>query len=69
LRKDWSKEVLNQLIKYNPQQLDFYAGKKYREYLIPQLETKGIKCVIPLEGKGIGEQLKYYKDQLSSKQN
>ncbi|MEH7744737.1 DUF6884 domain-containing protein [Neobacillus drentensis] len=63
-RKTWSKDVFAELIKLAPQQFDFYAGKKYREYLIPNLENNGIKCNIPLEGKGIGEQLKFYKDQL-----
>lgn len=63
-RREWSKEVFNQLLKLAPQQFDFYAGKKYREYLIPLLVNNGIKCHTPLEGKGIGEQLKFYKDQL-----
>ncbi|PGY09125.1 DUF6884 domain-containing protein [Bacillus sp. AFS031507] len=63
-RKEWSRDVFDQLIKLEPQQLDFYAGKKYREYLIPLLENSWIQCNIPLEGKGIGEQLKFYKDQL-----
>ena len=35
-------------------QIDFYAGSKYREYLIPALEQDGISCNVPLEGKGIG---------------
>jgi hypothetical protein len=37
-RKEWSKEVFNELIKLNPKHIDFYAGAKYREYLIPLLE-------------------------------
>ncbi|MEH7502925.1 DUF6884 domain-containing protein [Neobacillus drentensis] len=63
-RKEWSNEVFEQLIKLEAHKFDFYAGKKYREYLIPLLENRGIPCYIPLEGKGIGEQLKFYKDQL-----
>jgi hypothetical protein len=63
-RKEWSKVVFAELIKLEPQQIDFYAGKKYREYLIPLLKNSGISCRIPLEGKGIGEQLKFYKDYL-----
>lgn len=63
-RKEWAKEVFEKLIKMNPQQIDFYAGKKYREYLIPLLEQNGIKCHVPLEGKGIGRQLGFYKEQL-----
>jgi hypothetical protein len=63
-RKKWSKDVFEQLIKLEPQQFDFYAGQKYREYLIPLLEDSGIQYQIPLVGKGIGEQLKFYNDQL-----
>jgi hypothetical protein len=66
-RKEWAKEVYDQMIKLNPQEIDFYAGKKYREYLIPLLEQNRIKCHVPLEGKGIGVQLGFYKEQLQIK--
>jgi cytoplasmic iron level regulating protein YaaA (DUF328/UPF0246 family) len=66
-RNEWANEVYEQMIQMNPQQIDFYAGKKYREYLIPLLEKKGIICHVPLEGKGIGEQLGFYKEQLASR--
>jgi hypothetical protein len=64
-RKEWSKEVFNELIKLNPKHIDFYAGLKYREYLIPLLELVRVKCHVPLKGKGIGEQLSFYKKQLT----
>lgn len=65
-RKEWSLFVLKQLEErfqgqYN---IDFYAGKKYREKLIPELEKNGIKCNTPLQGKGIGEQLSFYTTHL-----
>ncbi|MBT2616128.1 MULTISPECIES: DUF6884 domain-containing protein [unclassified Bacillus (in: firmicutes)] len=61
-RKNWSEIVIKQLdnLQINITQIDFYAGAKYREYLIPVLEEKGIVCNVPLKGKGIGEQLQYY---------
>lgn len=62
-RKEWSKDVFNELLKLKPTHLEFYAGKKYREYLIPLLQERGIHCHVPLEGKGIGEQLGFYKEQ------
>jgi hypothetical protein len=65
-RKEWSKRVFEQLVNSKPVQLDFYAGKKYREYLIPLFEYAGIKCEVPLERKGIGMQLKFYNDYLST---
>ena len=64
-RKEWAKEVFDQVLKLTPKQIDFYAGKKYREYLIPLLEQRDIVCQVPLEGKGIGEQLGFYKKQLA----
>ena len=66
-RKKWAKEVYLQLIKINPVQIDFYAGKKYREYLIPTLEHDGIICYVPLKGMGIRDQLGFYKEQLTNR--
>lgn len=61
-RKTWTELVHKQIVnlKLDLKQIDFYAGSKYREYLIPLLEHKGIICIVPLQGKGIGEQLKFY---------
>jgi cytoplasmic iron level regulating protein YaaA (DUF328/UPF0246 family) len=61
-RKVWSESVLKQLVnlQLDIEQIDFYSGVKYREYLIPVLEDKGITCNVPLQGKGIGEQLQFY---------
>lgn len=63
-RKSWTKLVLSQMedIQEKVTQVDFYAGTKYREHLIPALEQKGIVCNVPLEGKAIGEQLQFYKE-------
>ena len=49
-------------MKLNLSHIDFYTGIKYRQNLIPALEQKGIDCTVPLQGKGIGEQLKFYKE-------
>ena len=61
-RKEWSESVLKQIddLDLNITQIDFYAGEKYRQYLIPALVQKGITCRVPLQGKGIGEQLSFY---------
>ncbi|MEM1505386.1 hypothetical protein RG959_18450 [Domibacillus sp. 8LH] len=63
-RKEWSKLVFKQVenLQLNITQMDFYAGAKYREHLIPALEQKGIVCNVPLQGKGIGKQLQFYKE-------
>lgn len=61
-RKLWSELVLKQMddLFLNITEIDFYTGLKYREFLIPTLEQKGIKCNVPLQGKGIGKQLEFY---------
>ena len=59
--KKWSEQVFNQLVVYNINEIYFYAGEKYRKYLIPLLEENNITCNIPLKGLGIGQQLQYYK--------
>lgn len=68
-RKRWANLVYKQTLELNLnlQEIDFYAGKKYREYLIPHFQEKGIKCNVPLEGMGIGEQLQFYKNKLIEK--
>jgi hypothetical protein len=59
--KAWSKEVAEHLYGYD--KVYFFAGKQYRKYLIPLLEAKGIECIIPLQGMGIGQQLQFYNNQ------
>ncbi|MCM3595047.1 hypothetical protein M4D55_04520 [Metabacillus idriensis] len=61
-RKIWAELVTKQIdnLQLNLKQIDFYAGVKYREYLIPLFEQNKVECNVPLQGKGIGEQLQYY---------
>lgn len=59
-RKNWAEQVLRDIIKIKPNEIDFYAGKKYREHLIKPLKDIGVSVNVPLEGKGIGEQLSFY---------
>jgi hypothetical protein len=62
--KAWSDRVFGQM----NSRLDlkaigvvyFHAGDRYRKYLIPKLESVGIKCEVPLQGLRIGEQLEWY---------
>jgi cytoplasmic iron level regulating protein YaaA (DUF328/UPF0246 family) len=61
-RKTWSELVLRQVqnMQLDITEIDFYAGEKYRQYLIPALKQMGIVCNVPLQGKGIGQQLSFY---------
>lgn len=62
---EWSYKVYNQLCTFELSQVDFYAGEKYRKYLIPLLQNKNINIEVPLKGLGIGQQLKFYKEEVS----
>lgn len=63
-RKAWAELVFKAISDLDVTEIDFYAGKKYREYLIPLLEMKHITCNVPLQRLGIGEQLKYLSKNL-----
>lgn len=60
-RIKWAKDIIDNLKKETNLQEDefiFLAGKKYRVFLIPNIK----KYKIPMEGLGIGKQLKFLKD-------
>jgi len=61
--KIWAEKVVSKLGKIANLQNDifiFFTGKKYREYLLPQIRY----YKIPLKGLRIGEQLKFIKNKL-----
>lgn len=63
-RREWSSGVLGQLSQIADLQHDRFtilAGKRYREELIPHLSYVDI----PLEGLGIGKQLRWLKGKCS----
>jgi len=59
-RKKWAAQVFEQLKGIDASQIFFHTGKKYREHLIPLLESQGKQCTIPLKGMGIGQQKAWY---------
>jgi cytoplasmic iron level regulating protein YaaA (DUF328/UPF0246 family) len=64
-RKNWAKNVLNELSKETDLKRDKFlilAGKKYREFIIEELGTENYE--IPLKGLSIGKQLSFYKEAL-----
>jgi hypothetical protein len=61
-RRNWAEGVVQSLEKLSLAEVHFYAGQKYREFLIPLLMERKIVCRVPLEGLGIGMQLKFYTD-------
>lgn len=68
-RREWAEKVFSQMkARLKLRDFDkvfFHAGKKYREHLIPKLEDLGIRCEVPLEHFGIGEQMAWYNARAS----
>lgn len=66
-RKEWAKRVTAQVlsISTNRDQVVILAGKRYREFLTPNLEAEGYEIKVPMKGLGIGRQLAWLsqKDQ------
>ena len=69
-RKNWAVRVLNQMEEKiglgNIEEVYFHAGMKYREFLMPKLESGGISCRVPLEGLQFGHQLRWYDRKTQS---
>ena len=63
---EWSVMVCKQMEKKfdDSDDLYFYVGNNYREHLLPLLKNN---CFVPLKGKGIGEQLQYFKNNTETK--
>ena len=60
-REEWAQNVINQLkerVNLKDDKIIFLAGKRYREHLVKHMSN----YEIPLEGLGIGKQLKYLKE-------
>lgn len=65
-RMEWADNVwlnLGNILSPNDKVL-ILAGDKYREYLVPKIRERGCLVEIPLEGLGIGRQLKWLVDNL-----
>jgi hypothetical protein len=58
-RRHWAKKVIVQMDQAIPQIecAVFLAGQRYREFLMSQLQSRGISVEVPMEGLRIGEQL------------
>lgn len=62
-RRTWAEQVMNDLkqhIDVEQDEVIFLAGQKYREFLESQFK----KVQVPLQGLGIGQQLKFLKECL-----
>jgi hypothetical protein len=60
----WAGRVFSQLQSKLPlseiSTVAFHSGLPYRKYLVELLESKGIQCIVPLQGLGLGQQMAWY---------
>jgi len=65
-KKEWGIKVSEQLVITDDKEveIDIFAGMEYRKYLAQSLEARGFKVNVPMQGLGIGSQLKWFKDRI-----
>ncbi len=60
---DWSQQVFEKVQKEYPEQdrtIIVWSSRTYREYLLPLLQAYYSAVSVPIEGMGIGQQLRYF---------
>lgn len=62
-RRLWARAVAEQIDRTLPAkaEIHFFCGKRYREFLIEALGRRS--CFVPLEGLGLGKQMRWYKNK------
>ncbi len=60
-RRAWAERVARDLLMTLPDlsHVVFLAGKRYREFLAQDLESRGVVHTVPMNGLGIGKQLRW----------
>ncbi len=60
-RQSWGVRVVTQLIEEVPNlaRVEFLAGERYREFLVPILARRGVESSIQMKGLPIGKQLRW----------
>lgn len=65
-RRAWANDVMRAL----EGRLDgvrsvvVFAGEKYREFLVPEMQRRGVQVHVPMEGLQIGKQLAWLNDRI-----
>ena len=65
-RRQWAGKVLTQMEPHlgDAKSIVFLAGRRYREFLEPSLRSRGLVVSVPMEGLGIGKQLRWLTRKL-----
>jgi hypothetical protein len=64
VRRQWAAKVLDDLepLLKAGDEVIILAGTAYREFIVGPIEKMGCSVVVPMEGLGIGEQLRWLKE-------
>lgn len=64
-RRDWARSVHRQIVSLLPSgvRVIVFAGRRYREFLVPALIDDGFRVEVPMEGFSIGKQLAWLSNQ------
>lgn len=67
LRKQWAEQVFQQCVITFPNggEIQMFAGRYYREYLVSLLQSANYTVAAPLSRLGIGQQLSWFDQQLN----
>ncbi len=70
-RRSWADKIMNQMKTRidvdKVSRVYFHAGKNYRTHLARELRSMGKEVYVPLEGYRIGEQKRWYDQQMKRK--
>ena len=63
-RRAWAASVLVALrpLMHDGDAVVILAGERYRQFLVPELRAQGIRVHVPLEGLGLGQQLRWFDE-------
>ena len=66
-RRRWAQTVLTQLDPHldGVESIVILAGRRYREFLEPSLQSRGLPVSVPMAGLRIGEQLRWLNRMLN----
>lgn len=67
-RREWASRVIQQMENELPcaDEIVLLAGSKYREFILPWLQQRFTKVSIPMQGMGIGQQLRWLSHATTS---
>lgn len=65
-RKAWAARVLADILRVASAGdcLTFLAGARYREFLIPELQSRGYRIRVPMKGMVFGKQKQWLKQRI-----